>query len=198
MPCRVLGGIPARPLVEVSLRPNRIEGDLEDDNVPESGEVAYAYVIATNKRGCFVRLSRSVEGRVMLKEMSDEFLPNPAAAFPPGRLVVGKVKEIKENKNNKQVKTIVDFDMRESKVLESQKLGFEDIELNSKFRGTVTRIENYGVFVRIENSTVSGLVHKSECSDKYVKNLSDLYDPGDLVKVLVIKKDVAEKRLGSV
>lgn len=196
MSCRVLAGIPSRPLVDVSLRSSRIEGDLEADEVPEAGEVSHAYVVSTNKRGCFVRLSRCVEGRVMLKELSDEYLPNPAASFPPGRLVVGKIKEVKKIKGKKQSKSLVDFDMRESSVLESQKLGFDDIEIQSKLKGTVTRIEDYGVFVRIENSTVSGLVHKSECSDKYVKNISDFYDPGDLVKVLVVKKDEENNRLG--
>jgi rRNA biogenesis protein RRP5 len=48
----------------------------------------------------------------------------------------------------------------------------------------VTRVESYGVFVRIDNSDISGLAHITECSDSYIKNLFDLYNPGDMVKVL--------------
>ena len=87
--------------------------------------------------------------------------------------------------------------MRESTLLGSKKtLAFEDVALNEKYKGTVSRIESYGVFVQLENSKVSGLVHLSECSDGFVKNLASLYDPGDLVKVLVIKKDDKDKKLG--
>jgi rRNA biogenesis protein RRP5 len=91
-----------------------------------------------------------------------------------------------------------DIDMRESTLVNELegKIKFEDINISEKFEGTVMRVEEYGVFVRLENSDVSGLVHKSECSDKYIKSLSDLYDPGDLVKVLVLKKDDDKKQIG--
>lgn len=202
MQCRVLRAIPKQSIVEVSLRRSRIEGDIDDDEPPPEGETVQAFVIQTNKKGCFVRLGRHIEGRTTIKELSDGFLPDPPSSFPMGRLVVGKVKAVqpcpKKSKNNKdQIKFQVDLDMRESVVLEHKKpLAFEDVELQSKYKGTVTRVESYGVFVKLENSNVSGLVHMSECSDKFIKNLQALYNPGDLVKVLVIKKDEEGKKLG--
>ena len=57
--------------------------------------------MSTNRKGCFLRLSRFVEGRAILKELSDSFLPDPVSMFPPGRLIVGKVKEVKAGKNTK-------------------------------------------------------------------------------------------------
>lgn len=159
-------------------------------------------MIETNKKGCFLRLSRNVEGRVTLKELCDGFLPNPAISFPPGRLVVGKVKEVRDTpkkyKNSSSVvKFQVDLDMRESTLLDqTKKLAYDDIKLNSKYKGTITRVESYGVFVQIENSNISGLAHMSECSDSFIKNLGALYDPGDLVKLLVIKKDDENRKLG--
>jgi rRNA biogenesis protein RRP5 len=199
--CRVLKPIPGQSIVDVSLRPSRIEGDLDDDEPPAVGDTVPGYVIRTNKSGCFIRTSRQIEGRVSIKELCDGFLPDPAASFPPGRLVVGKVKEVheaqkKKGKPNSPARVLVDLDMRESTLLNPDKLSFDAIELNSKHRGTVTRVEPYGIFVRIENSDVSGLVHKSECSDKFIKNLDGLFDPGDLVKVLVIKSEAEGKKLG--
>ena len=196
--CRVLAGVPSKPLVEVSLRASRIEGDLDDDEEPEQGAKVQGYVVATTKKGCFLRLSRKIDGRVMLKELCDAFLPEPGITFPPGRLVVGQVKAVSSvAKNGGSAKKIADLDMRESVLLESDsKLLFEKIDVGSKHKGSVTMIKEYGVFVRIENSNVSGLAHKSECSDSYIKNLSRLYDPGDLVKVLVVKKDDEKKQLG--
>ena len=80
-------------------------------------------------------------------------------------------------RGNQKIKTAVDLDLRES------------ILLNDN-------IESYGNFIRIDNSNVSGLVHLSECSDDYVKDLSALYNPGDLVKVLVVRVDKDERRIG--
>lgn len=197
MACRVLAGVPSKPVVEVSFRGCRLEGDVDNDESPAVDDTIQAYVMNTNKKGCFVRIGRQVEGRVIVKELCDGFLPDPAASFPMGRLVVGKVKSINKASKKGNCKFTVDLDMRESILLDSQKkLKYEDIEIGGKYKGTVTRLEEYGVFVRIENSDVSGLVHKSECSDNYIKNLAQLYDPGDLVKVLVLKKDDEKKKFG--
>ncbi|GKY90336.1 hypothetical protein MPSEU_000007600 [Mayamaea pseudoterrestris] len=192
--CRVL--FASSQVIDVSLRPSRLDGDLEDDETPQVDQLVNAYVVDTNKKGCFVRLSRQVEGRVILKEMCDGYLADPRLSFPAGRLVVGKVKAIRKSKNRGQCKWLVDLDMRESVVLAEDKLRFDQVEIGKKFKAVVTRVEDYGVFVRIDNSECSGLVHKSECSDDFVKNLAELYDPGDLVKVLVIKKDPLKNQLG--
>jgi rRNA biogenesis protein RRP5 len=185
--------------LDVSLRPSRIEGDCDDDAAPVSGDTVQAYVIQTSKSGCFLRINRQVEGRAILKELSDGFLPNPSASFPPGRLVVGKVKEIrKANKVATCCQFVADIDMRGSELVDGseKKVSFEDIEVGGKYKGTVTRIEDYGVFVRVENSEIGGLVHKSECSDLFIKSLDRMYDPGDLVKLLVLKKNKDKKQLG--
>ena len=99
-------------------------------------------------------------------------------------------------KKNSPCKYFVDLDMRESKLLENKdRIEFNDIKESEKYRGVITRVESYGVFVRLENSDVYGLAHLSECSDDYIKNLSTLYDPGDLVKVLVKTIDTEKKRV---
>lgn len=188
MRCRVLGNVKNKSqMLELSLRDSRVSGDIEHDSLPSEGETVHGFVVSTNKAGCFVRLSRSVEGRVILKELSDEFIPRPDDMFPTGRLVVGKVKSVKELQPNKKsnLRAMVDLDLRESVLLTSEKrLTLDDIELNAKYTGIITRVESYGVFVRIDNSEISGLAHVSECSDTYVKNLFDLYNPGDMVKLL--------------
>ena len=197
--CIVLGPSKSKGTVELSMRESRVEEEkLDSDPIPKPNDIVHAYVVSTTKMGCFVRLSRSVEGRVILKELSDDFIPNPAAVFPPGRLVVGKVKSVKESSNtatkkgkrNQPVVTMVDIDMRESVLLTSaDRLSIDDIKINSKYTGVITRVESYGVFVRIDNSDVSGLAHVSECADSYIKNIFDLYNPGDFVKLVVIQMD---------
>lgn len=201
--CRVLGGDKWNTgMVEVSLRESRLKGNMDDDRIPNTNETANAYVVSTTSKGCFVRLSRLVEGRVILKELSDDFIPNPSTVFPPGRLIVGKVKNIKEShkKTKKGIApiTFVDMDLRESVLLASgDRVTMDDVKENLKYTGVITRVESYGVFVRIDNSDISGLAHVSECSDNFIKNIFDLYNPGDFVKVKVLSlgDDKDQRRL---
>ena len=191
MNCRVLGTT-RNSCVNVSLRESRLEGDLELDPVPGEGDIVQGYVIRTDRKGCFVRLSYSLTGRIILKELADEFVPNPSAVFPQGRLITAKVKTVTKSEG----KITVDLDMRESSLIaDGTLIKLEDLEEGSKVKGTVSRVERYGVFVKLDNSDVSGLSHLSECSDKYVENLENMYDPGDRVKVLILKVDHELKRV---
>ena len=59
-----------------------------------------------------------------------------------------------------------------------------------KLEGVVTRIENFGAFVRL-NSQNEGLVHISEISKDRIENVSDVLKVGD--KVPVIVKEIDDK-----
>jgi len=178
---------------EVSCRKSRINGGATADEPPSLGDKVPAYVDNTNSKGCFLRISRHSEARVMIKELTDGFVPDPVVAFPPGRLVLGRIKG--GPKASGSGKELFDVDLRESSVSDKKRLTFDDIQVGDKYMGSVSRIEDYGAFVRIDRSDVAGLVHKSECSENYIAEVSSVYDPGDLVKVLVIRKDVEKKQL---
>ena len=57
-------------------------------------------------------------------------------------------------------------------------------------KGRITSIKPYGAFVRIDDET-DGLIHISEISDGFVRNIEDYLAVGDLVdlKVLSISDD---------
>lgn len=55
-------------------------------------------------------------------------------------------------------------------------------------RGTVTGIESYGVFVSCDEY-YSGLIHISEISYGYVKNISDYVNIGDVIYVEILEVD---------
>lgn len=59
------------------------------------------------------------------------------------------------------------------------------IELGSKLEGKVTGITNFGAFVLLPDGE-TGLVHISEISDTYVKDIHDHLKVNDQVKVKVI------------
>ncbi len=57
-------------------------------------------------------------------------------------------------------------------------------------KGRITAIKPYGAFVKIDEQ-YTGLIHISEFSDRYVRDINDYVDVGDLVdlKVLTIVDD---------
>lgn len=60
--------------------------------------------------------------------------------------------------------------------------------------GTITNILGYGAFVEIDKN-YTGLVHISEFSDGYVRNIRDFVQIGEKVKLRVIEVDEENKRL---
>ena len=60
--------------------------------------------------------------------------------------------------------------------------------------GTVTGLENYGIFVDLEDK-YTGLIHISEVSDKFVANLKDYVEIGEKIKVSIIDIEEENKKL---
>lgn len=55
-------------------------------------------------------------------------------------------------------------------------------------KGCVTGIENYGIFVGLDNY-YSGLIHISEISDGFVRNVNDYVDIGETIRVKILSVD---------
>ena len=58
-------------------------------------------------------------------------------------------------------------------------------KVNSIVKATVTGIESYGVFVTLDEY-YSGLIHISEISHNYVKDINDYVKIGETIKAKVI------------
>ena len=54
--------------------------------------------------------------------------------------------------------------------------------------GCVTGIENYGIFVSL-NEYYSGLIHISEISNKFVKDPNSFVEIGETIRVKILEKD---------
>lgn len=54
--------------------------------------------------------------------------------------------------------------------------------------GCVTGIEDYGIFVNLDEY-YNGLIHISEISNKFVRNVNDYVNIGETIKVKVVEKD---------
>ncbi len=73
-------------------------------------------------------------------------------------------------------------------------MNMEDLKPGQVLTGTVRNVADFGAFVDI-GVHQDGLVHISQISDKFVKNILDVVSVGDIVKVKVLDVDVAKKRI---
>lgn len=64
----------------------------------------------------------------------------------------------------------------------------EEVEVGKRYKGKVTRTEDYGAFVEIKKG-VTGMVHISDLSEGYVENVGDIVEKGDEVTVEVTEID---------
>jgi small subunit ribosomal protein S1 len=61
--------------------------------------------------------------------------------------------------------------------------------------GYVTKITNFGVFVKLEDD-LEGLLHISELTDDRGAKPEDILRPGQKVEVRIIRVDVEERKIG--
>lgn len=64
----------------------------------------------------------------------------------------------------------------------------EEVEVGKVYDGVVKRVENFGAFVEVIKG-IDGLVHISELSNDFVKNVNDVVKVGDHLKVKVTEID---------
>ena len=61
-------------------------------------------------------------------------------------------------------------------------------------KGKVTGIEDYGIFVSIDDE-VTGLIHISEISTAFVRNIADYVEIGEEIQAKVLEYDSKNKKL---
>lgn len=59
---------------------------------------------------------------------------------------------------------------------------------------TVTSIENYGIFVRVDD-VYNGLIHISEMSDNFVSNVRNFAFPGETIYAKIMEVDESKHHL---
>ena len=67
------------------------------------------------------------------------------------------------------------------------------MQIGELVSGTITGIKEYGAFVQVED--YCGLIHISEFSDGFVKNINEIVAIGDVVNVEILEIDEEGKKL---
>ena len=66
--------------------------------------------------------------------------------------------------------------------------------MGSTVRGTVSRIADFGAFVKLEPG-VEGLIHVSELANRRIRSVGDVVSEGDEIECRVLSVDPAEQRM---
>ncbi|CAE7210896.1 rrp5 [Symbiodinium necroappetens] len=152
--------------LDVSLRPSLVQGHKEaaEEKRPASvselavGQRVSGYVVSSGPRGVFVALSRLLTGRIKLRALSDVPVMKEAISkmYPAGMLLRDMaVAEI--DQNNEKV---------ELSLLSTESgLTVGQLTTGDIVSGRVKAVEAYGLFIRLDNSSIDAFVHKSEISD---------------------------------
>jgi small subunit ribosomal protein S1 len=152
----------------------------------EVGQVREGIVRSLQNFGAFVDLG-GVDGLIHISQLSWDRLKHADEVLQVGQTVKVKVQKI---------------DPETGKI----GLGFRDLAENpwanvatkypvrSRVSGTVSRIMDFGVFVRLEPG-IEGLVHISELSHKRVWRAADIVSEGQQVDVQVQSVDPEQQRM---
>jgi ribosomal protein S1/Tfp pilus assembly protein PilF len=148
------GGLSAKKLSSLASK--------EDAAILTQGAVVRGFVNATSRKGCFLRLSSRVTGRVLVSNLSDSFVQDPASAFPPGRVVQGVVTKVDSAQNR------VDVSLRPSALRAAgvsvdstpAEDPLEGLEVGAVVAGKISRVTDFGIFVSLPGG-LRGLCHKS-------------------------------------
>ncbi|XP_010934562.1 rRNA biogenesis protein RRP5 isoform X2 [Elaeis guineensis] len=150
------------------------------------------YVKNVTSKGCFIMLSRMIDARILLSNLSDGYIENPEKEFPAGKLVHGRVLSV--DPASKRVEVTLKTEMK-TEVAKSDASVFCNLHVGDVISGQIRRIEPYGLFIAIDNTNVVGLCHKSELSDEPIDNIETRYKAGDRVVAKVLKVDEERHRI---
>ncbi|PWN41071.1 hypothetical protein IE81DRAFT_337927 [Ceraceosorus guamensis] len=170
----------------------------------KEGDQRKAYVKAIANSGLFVELARNVTARVLISELFDEYVQEWKARFKVGQLVSGTVTSIDPEthrmefslKSEPGSSTKSRKDAAARKEAQSvEKLSLQDLEVGQKVDGFIRAVAEFGVFVQIEGTRISGLAHKTELSDNKAADALKAFSVGDKVRAVVLKIDLPKSRI---
>jgi ribosomal protein S1 len=153
----------------------------------EPGAELEGTVRTVREFGAFVDIGDGVEGLVHVSELSWERVANPADVLQPGQKVRVVVKKIDPQTGK------IGLSARD--LIESPwKRAAEKYHVGATVRGTVSRIAQFGAFVRLEPG-VEGLVHVSELATRHIRSVGDVVKEGESVECRVLAVDPDEQRM---
>ncbi len=153
----------------------------------ETGQKVTGIVRSIAPFGVFVDLG-GIDGLVHKSELSWNKVNNPETAHQIGEEVEAEVIDINHERGriSLSIRRLQPDPWQES--VAKYKIG--DV-----IEGTVTKLVNFGAFVRVEEG-LEGLIHISELSSQRVAHPGDVVQEGQAIKLRIISLDSERHRLG--
>ncbi|KAL2312425.1 rRNA biogenesis protein rrp5 [Schizosaccharomyces pombe] len=156
------------------------------------GDICRGFVCNVANQGLFVTIGHNLIARVKIGELFDTFIKDWKPHFHVNQLVKGSIVGIDSDSKR------IEMSLKQSKIKDSSEITktFADIAVGSNLDGTVVKVGDYGVLIRIDGTdNIVGLCHKSEIADAVVLNISKLYSSGDKVRAHVLDVDSEKRRI---
>eukprot|EP01052_Picozoa_sp_SAG31_P017910 SAG31_NODE_1247_length_9127_cov_2.629929_3_plen_1785_part_00 len=192
--CRIIDVDGQQKYIDLTVRSERSTEsgdcrDIIDAAELQPGQTVKGYIRSISSVGCFINLSRAVVGRVVLRELSNSYVKDVEKEFPIGKLVTGQIMSV-----NSETRKI-EISLKAAAAAKAEKFKFEDLALGQVVKCTVKRLETYGLFLSLQNTSLVGLCHKTEVADRAINDLSRVYSPGDYVKAIILKLNPAKRQI---
>lgn len=182
----------ARPSKVLSSSLPVLDPDIGSISQLKVNDVRRGFIKNIADNGIFVSLASNVTAFIRISDLSDSFLKDWKSDFEIDQLVEGKVIAVDPLLNHVQMslkKSHLDKDYKPP-------LTFSDVKLGQTITGKVRKVEDFGVFVVVDNSAnVSGLCHRTKMSDQPGANPKKLYEEGDAVQAKVLNIDTEKKQI---
>ncbi|KAI6031571.1 hypothetical protein BKA83DRAFT_4202404 [Pisolithus microcarpus] len=162
-----------------------VDRELSSVEALKVGDTVRGFIKSVSEHGLFVMIGRGIDARY-IKDWKSRFVAN--------QLVRGRILSV--DVDNKKVEmTFKSGDLARN---HSKLITFNDLQEGQKVMGKVKRIEQYGLFILIDDSKLSGLCHKSELSDNKDADVTialRTFREGDRVKAIILSRDPEKKQL---
>ncbi|RDX51109.1 U3 snoRNP-associated protein Rrp5 [Lentinus brumalis] len=158
------------------------------------GQNVRGFIKSVAEHGLFVTLGRNIDARVQIKELFDDYVKDWKSRFSANQLVKGRVLSV--NPEKKQIE--LSFRSGDLKRDSRSQLTLSDLTEGQKVDVRVKKVEDYGIFIEVQGSKVSGLCHKSELSDNKDADVTlalRSFREGDTVKAVVLSIDKEKRRI---
>ncbi|ETN41919.1 uncharacterized protein HMPREF1541_03858 [Cyphellophora europaea CBS 101466] len=190
----------ANKKVSLSVRPSRIlssslpvaDPEVTNVNDLEVNDIYRGFIKHVDDKGIFVMLGHGITAFVRVTHLSDSYLKEWKDSFQRDQLVKGKIISVDKTSGH------IQMSLKESILTSdySPPLKFTDLEVGSIVTGKVAKVEDFGVFIVVDNSEkIRGLCHRSEIAEKRIEDPRKLFSEGDAVKAMVVKVELNKRRV---
>lgn len=186
--------------ITLSARPSKVlssslpvkDPDIGSINQLKVNDIRRGFVKNVADNGVFISLASNVTAFVRVSDLSDAFLKDWKSYFEIDQLLEGKIIAVDPLLNHVQMslkKSHLDQDYKPPTT-------FSEMKLGQVITGKVRKIEDFGVFIVVDNSAnVSGLCHRTNMSDQPGAKPKKLYDEGDAVQAKVLNINKEKKQI---